>query len=95
MPTRYIKKDNTLFYAMVIDGKYQLPITVNKSIAQPQYVILSRKKDLYEVMYYNFYQSIQNLDYLSPALTKQMFIPLSHVVKIGDQVPLQIDKDSL
>lgn len=95
MPTRYIKKDNTLFYAMVIDGKYQLPITVNKSIAQPQYIILSQKLNLYEVMYYNFYQAIQSPDYLSPALTKQMFIPLSHIVKVGAKVPLHIDKDSL
>lgn len=87
MQTRYIKKDNNLYYAVVIDGKYRLPISVvNKSIMQPQYVILSQKEDLYEVMYYSFYQTIQREDYLSPALSKQMFIPLSHVVRVGDDM---------
>lgn len=85
MKTRYIKKDNKLYYAVVIDGKYRPPISVvNKSLMQPQYIILSQKKDLYEVMYYTFYQAIQAADYLSPAQSKQMFIPLSHIVKQGE-----------
>lgn len=95
MPSRYIKKGNDLYYAMVVKGKYRLPVTVNKSLAQPQYVILSQKLKLYEVMFYNFYETIQFRDYLSPALSKQMFIPLSHVVKIGEPANLEINQDSL
>jgi hypothetical protein len=87
MPTRYIKKTDKLYYAMVVDGKYRLPIVINKSLAQPQYIILSQKKNLYEVMYYNFWQNIQHVDYSSPANTKQMFIPLSHVVHVGELAP--------
>lgn len=89
MPTRYIKKANNLYYAMVVNGKYRLPVVVNKSLAQPQYAILSQKRNLYEVMYYNFYQNIQDPDYLSPALSKQMFIPLGHIVKVGDNAQLE------
>lgn len=84
MPTRYIKKADKLYYAMVVDGYYRMPIVVNKSLAEPQYLILGRRGKLYEVMFYNFYQNIQHSDYLSPAVTKQMFIPLSHVVEVGD-----------
>lgn len=84
MLTRYIRKDEKLYYAMVVDGKYRLPMTVNKTLMQPQYIILSEKKGLLEVMYYNFYQVIQAPGYLSPAQSKQMFIPLSHIVKPGD-----------
>lgn len=80
---------------MVVDGKYRMPITVNKSLSQPQYIILSQKKNLYEVMYYNFYQVIQQKDYMSPALAKQMFIPMSHIVKVGDKAKLEKDKDAL
>lgn len=87
MPTRYIKKADKLYYAMVVDGKYRLPLTVNKALAQPQYIILSQKKKLYEVMFYNFWESIQSKDYLSPAQNRQMFIPMSHVVEVGDVAP--------
>lgn len=95
MRTRYIKKGDKLHYAMVVDGKYRLPIVNNKSLLQPQYVILSQKKNLYEVMFYNFWQSIQQPDYLSPALARQMFIPISHVVKVGDIAKPESLPDSL
>lgn len=89
MPTRYIKKADKLYYAMVIDGKYQMPKTINKSASQPQYIILSQKLNLYEVMLYTFYKAIMDPDYLSPAQFRQMFIPASHVVKIGEHVQSQ------
>lgn len=76
---------------MVVDGKYRLPMLTKKYLAQPQYIILSQKKALYEVMYYSFWQSIQRLDYLSPALTKQIFIPFSHVVEAGAVVVIPED----
>lgn len=89
MQTRYIKKGDKLYYAMAVNNKYRLPISsVNKALMQPQYVILARKLDLYEVMYYTFYQAIQRPDYLSPAQTKQMFIPISHIVKTGDDITI-------
>lgn len=85
METRYIKKGDKLYYAMVVDGKYRMPITVNNKLMQPQYIILSAKKNLLEVMYYSFYQTIQTGNYLSPAQGKQMFIPSSHVVEAGSE----------
>lgn len=86
MQTRYIKKDDKLYYAMAVDGKYRLPIATKKFLVEPQYIILSQKKDLYEVMTYNFYRTILQPDYLSPAQARQTFIPCSHVVKVGDAV---------
>lgn len=93
MRTRYIKKGDKLYYAMVIDGKYRRPISTKKFLSQPQYVILSQKKNLYEIMYYNFYQAVQALSYLSPAQTKQLFIPFSHVVNEGDVAEPEVFKD--
>lgn len=84
MQTRYIKKYDKLYYAMAVDGKYRLPIATKKFLVEPQYVILSQKKDLYEVINYNFYRTILQPGYMSPAHSRQLFIPLSHVVKIGD-----------
>lgn len=87
MQTRYIRKNDNLYYAVVIDGKYQLPVSViNRFLMEPQYVILSEKKELLEVMYYTFYKTIQEPDYLSPGQAKQMFIPASHVVEAGSSI---------
>jgi hypothetical protein len=96
IPNRFIREDDFLYVAYVIDGVYRRPKSTNGIIIKPQFFVIDFKRTVcLEVIDYYIYQMLQKNDVFAPIATQLKLVPITHIVKDGDKVPKEIIKKAL